>query len=982
MKIVKFSLICLIVLVTLARGDEIPRVSVDSRDFVRTWLVCGPFPNPVSNGAADYKHDHTCVGFFTDYLQPIGGEQNIQPITGLEFNVANRPFIWQWHQSETDYIDLFKLFTENQRVVAYAACLLIAETDQTILLGLGSNDGAKLWLNGEPVWENHLPRGAEPDADWVRVHVRQGENRLLLKIDQGFGNWGFYLRVLDLPEKLAELNRGVAQEMLLKIDSDSTGIFTRFGQNSRYKILEERPVWELQLFRRGTLVQKNSARLGEAIHFPKTLLHDGSYHLVASVALQNLAPIRAEEFYYYGVSPHQLLSYDRSRKSAVSTWTDEVALLNSNYETVKNGTRAEGVGKFSLLRDDVSPFFLRVNLPSGGLGTRMYLLDNLGAGYQIKAGVPFTLDLPHEALRCLQHQMQQRFAHETLPVWFIQNLEQRMKLAGIPVQHATPEKIYQALDLLSTLKTNLKIKSDFPVWFAPGIEKVGRDEPIPAIQHNKRNVFLARNEYEPFQLVLHPNQPLEQFSVKFAPDKNKSGNQLAPENFEVLRVDYVKVTEFTDFFGSIGDWPDPLPSLTDSTRIAAGQNTPLWITVFAPANQPAGTYQTRIQLFSRAKKIAEIPLEIVISDFTLPEETHTEVAYGVDVNRAYHGVTDEAQFRQVHDLYMQLCATHRISPYSPQAGAEIKIFINEATNEVTLGFTEFDLAMGRYLDEFKFNAFNMGGLPGELAGHPMYSDRYNELFHQIYGEIQEHLREKGWLEKAYWYWVDEPPKSDYAKVRRGMELLKSACPEIRRLLTCNQEDAPVPYFFDTVNLWVPIMDKYSAERAHARQRLGETVWWYVCTGPKAPYPNNFITHPAINHRIRFWMVDAVGLDGSLYWSLTWWGQNPWEQAMSVSPSNTLWGNGDGRLLYPPRKTIPQIPVIAPPVRSIRFENLRDGLEDREVFLMLRQNTASEKIVTEIQRQSVPTLTTYEQNPALFWLARHRMYQGLAEPNFK
>ena len=77
--------------------------------------------------------------------------------------------------------------------------------------------------------------------------------------------------------------------------------------------------------------------------------------------------------------------------------------------------------------------------------------------------------------------------------------------------------------------------------------------------------------------------------------------------------------------------------------------------------------------------------------------------------------------------------------------------------------------------------------------------------------------------------------------------------------------------------------------------------WYVCTGPKAPYPNNFITHPAINPRIRFWMLDAKKLDGSLYWSITAWYQNPWEQAMSLDEKGWLWGNGDGRLIYPPRR---------------------------------------------------------------------------------
>lgn len=962
------------------QAGEVPQISIESRDFVRTWLLTGPLPNPLSNNAADYKHDHTCVGFFTDYLESIGGETDVQPSAGLQFKAAGRNYTWQLHHSPTDYIDLFKFYPENQKVVAYAACQLVATTDQTILLGIGSNDGIKVWLNGEPVWENHLPRGAEADADWVRVDVKKGKNQLLLKIDQGFGNWGFYLRVLDLQEKLAVLQTEQIQEIPLEIVPGSAEIVAAFGKNSRYRILEKPPVYEIWLLQSdGPSLQKKSAPLGEPVSFSAEFLRSGPYRIQADVTLPNQQEIETGEYFYLGESPHELKMYDASGKPISSAFTDEVVLLNPKYETVEKATRLEASGNYSLLREDISPFLFRVNLPTLALGSRMYLLDNLGAGYKLQKHDSFQLDLPREALRCLRQQIQQRLAHSNPAVWLKKNIENRLKKTRS--EATTPEQIYRNLELLSSLKTRLKINSDFPVWFAPGIEKVGRNEPVPEIEQEKIYLSVAKNEYEPFQLVLRPNQPLEQLSIQFDIARNQNGDQLAAENFEVLLVDYVKVEKFTDFFGSKGDWPDPLPSLTDSSQIPGSKNTPLWITVFAPKTQPPGTYKTGMQLFSGQKKITEIPLEIEIRDFTLPDETHTEVAYGVYVNRAYHGPIDDAQFREIHDLYMQICASHRISPYKPHAGADIKIDIDEATNEVSLGFTEFDLAMERYLDQFKFNSFNMGGLPGNLAGHERYSERYNELFGIIYAEIQEHLREKGWLQKAYWYWVDEPPKADYPKVRCGMELLKTACPDIRRLLTCNQEDAPVPYFFDTVNLWVPIMDRYSLEQAHARQKLGETVWWYVCTGPKAPYPNNFITHPAINHRVRFWMVDAVGLDGSLYWSLTWWGQNPWKQAMAVSPSNTLWGNGDGRLFYPPRRVKPEIPVVAPPVRSIRLENLRDGLEDRECFWLLRQHPAAKKLITEIQQQTVPTLTAYEQNPALFLLARERIYRALAGKKF-
>jgi len=288
--------------------------------------------------------------------------------------------------------------------------------------------------------------------------------------------------------------------------------------------------------------------------------------------------------------------------------------------------------------------------------------------------------------------------------------------------------------------------------------------------------------------------------------------------------------------------------------------------------------------------------------------------------------------------------------------------------------------MSRYLDEFKFTSFRTSSLPNEIMGHKRYTDEYNRLFKLTYHDVQEHLRKKGWLDKAYWYWVDEPPINKYADVKKGMELLKEACPDMRRLLTCNNEDAPIPYFFNTVNLWVPIMHRYNYQAAHARQKLGEDVWWYVCTGPKGPYPNNFIDHPAINPRIRFWMIDKFGLDGSLYWRITYWKQNPWQTAMSYSPSKGMWGNGDGRLLYPPRKTEQQQPIVEPPVTSIRFENLRDGLEDVEYLKLLRKSNSEDKriLLQTIENRLIKTMTVFEQNPLILMLQREEIGDAISE----
>jgi hypothetical protein len=52
----------------------------------------------------------------------------------------------------------------------------------------------------------------------------------------------------------------------------------------------------------------------------------------------------------------------------------------------------------------------------------------------------------------------------------------------------------------------------------------------------------------------------------------------------------------------------------------------------------------------------------------------------------------------------------------------------------------------------------------------------------------------------------------------------------------------------------------------------------------------------------------------------------------------MWGNGDGRFLYPPRGSNETNagPRLEGPVNSVLWENLRDGMEDYEYFWLLKQ----------------------------------------------
>ena len=288
-----------------------------------------------------------------------------------------------------------------------------------------------------------------------------------------------------------------------------------------------------------------------------------------------------------------------------------------------------------------------------------------------------------------------------------------------------------------------------------------------------------------------------------------------------------------------------------------------------------------------------------------------------------------------------------IDPKRPEAYVpETAVALVESSRDdytFTYDFTEFDKGMERYIDEFHFNAFNYPAMPQRIGNAERFTEDYKRLHKQMYGPVIEHLREKGWLEYAYAYWYDEPGEEDYPYVIEGMKLLAENCPGLTRLLT-EQPEQPL---YGSVDLWVPVLGNFRPADCAARQEAGDDVWWYVCCGPRAPYPNNFIDHPAINHRIRFWMADKYNIQGSLYWSTTYHGlsadretgRNPWTEAMSYSGTGGTWGNGDGFLLYPACRVPSSRPVTAPPVDSLRFEMLRDGIEDFEYLWTLKQEVS-------------------------------------------
>ena len=73
-----------------------------------------------------------------------------------------------------------------------------AEQDAEVLLG--SDDGAKLWVNGKEVFKTEATRAAAPAQDKVAVKLKKGTNAVLLKVANGVNPHGFYFTLLSKDE--------------------------------------------------------------------------------------------------------------------------------------------------------------------------------------------------------------------------------------------------------------------------------------------------------------------------------------------------------------------------------------------------------------------------------------------------------------------------------------------------------------------------------------------------------------------------------------------------------------------------------------------------------------------------------------------------------------------------------------------------------------------------------------------------------------
>lgn len=151
-----------------------------------SWSEDGEGRQPINN-----------PGFYRAYEPENPSAHNRKAV----FTTVDGPRGWDVaNRDEFGYIDFAQHFTTKDYVVVYARVTVDADKAMDTRISVGSNDGVRVWLNGELVGDENIGRGASPHQLVIPVKLEQGKNTILLKVSNLGGGWGLML-ALDDPER-------------------------------------------------------------------------------------------------------------------------------------------------------------------------------------------------------------------------------------------------------------------------------------------------------------------------------------------------------------------------------------------------------------------------------------------------------------------------------------------------------------------------------------------------------------------------------------------------------------------------------------------------------------------------------------------------------------------------------------------------------------------------------------------------------------
>jgi len=426
---------------------------------------------------------------------------------------------------------------------------------------------------------------------------------------------------------------------------------------------------------------------------------------------------------------------------------------------------------------------------------------------------------------------------------------------------------------------------------------------------------MAGNEFEGFQIVVHPMlKDLADVRLSAGDLAGPDGAKIPAADIECFRVDWYKLranwkTRDRFFRGKLYDSPDPLVPLTTTTA-RRHMHTPLLVRVRTRPDTPAGKYTGTIAVRAGRKKIANVELTVDVWPFAIPQQWnfHTMGQFILENCRRFHGKDWNETLRR---KYFDFLLDHRFAP-------------TEQYRQALSPRVDLEHCLKRGMNTIYLYSVHSGRDKPTVALMEKLKANY------------EKLRKMKVLDHALIYIGDETSK--WAKMHAYADLTHAYLPGVQVMIGGSFPRKELTGYIDVYDPQIGgrsktfSLNEESAPLIAESQKRGEEFYWYVAAGPAYPFPNVQVEYPVSDSRALFWMTWKYGVTGFEYYCY-----NIWERNYSKDPAkrypNVPWkadgwskgwpSNGDGMLFYPG------------PTTSLRFEAIRDGIEDWEMLQVLR-----------------------------------------------
>ncbi len=147
-------------------------------DFVREWEITGYFDAPTMDTLAAKQAPEPGVVHITP------------PRTKNGESIA-----WTNAKASPEgYLNLDDGTVAADHAVAYARTTINSPIAHTSPFTIGSDDGCRIWIGNTLVWDDADHQGAVADAKSFEAMLQAGPNSVLVKVLNGTGDFGFYLR--------------------------------------------------------------------------------------------------------------------------------------------------------------------------------------------------------------------------------------------------------------------------------------------------------------------------------------------------------------------------------------------------------------------------------------------------------------------------------------------------------------------------------------------------------------------------------------------------------------------------------------------------------------------------------------------------------------------------------------------------------------------------------------------------------------------